>query len=546
MAPRKRAASSKAAAAPAEPMDTEADEQVSQAGSGSKASKTKPKKAASKEPTSPLTNGHSSPQVSPPAKRSKRTDPEPEAPTLNGDNKGSKKKPALKTPETILEDEELNTDNVTKSTDESPSVSPPLVTGVKRSRQRSSSKTRTEAPVKRMKLTFRHQRGWGQLLTVGQGDTGQLGLGEDVMEKMRPAPVPEITEAVDAVAGGMHTAVLDREGAVWTFGCNDEGSLGRLVEEEEECFVPGKVDIGEKVVMLSAGDSHTAALADSGQVYLWGTFRDSSGAIGLVEPMKIEKLPVKVLSTVHIVKIASGVDHLVMLSSEGQIWTMGNSEQGQLGRINEKFAHRGGRRGLMSLLKPEPVRVNFRTKITGFKDIWAGSYNTVARAEEDQIMVMGLNNYAQLALPTTKALSFFMPQLSKEMTKLAWNCVAIGQHHVIAVEQSGQVYALGRKEYGRLGLGEDGDDATIPTLIQGGDIEDTKCLEVACGTAVSYAVTEAGDCLAWGFGANGQLGTGEEEDVWAPLRMVGKHLKDKKVLVVSSGGQHTVIIAKDA
>ena len=205
------------------------------------------------------------------------------------------------------------------------------------------------------------------MLTVGQGDTGQLGLGEDVMEKARPAPVTEIADAVDAVAGGMHTAVLDREGRVWTFGCNDEGSLGRAVAEEEECFVPGQVDIGERVVMLSAGDSHTAALADSGQVYLWGTFRDSSGAIGLVEAMKIEKLPVKVLSTVHIIKIASGVDHLVMLSSEGQIWTMGNSEQGQLGRINEKFAHRGGRRGLMSLLKPEPVRVNWKTKITGFK-----------------------------------------------------------------------------------------------------------------------------------------------------------------------------------
>ena len=40
---------------------------------------------------------------------------------------------------------------------------------------------------------------------------------------------------------------LFREGVVWTFGCNDEGSLGRLVEEEEDCFVPGKVDIGEKV-----------------------------------------------------------------------------------------------------------------------------------------------------------------------------------------------------------------------------------------------------------------------------------------------------------
>ena len=99
-------------------------------------------------------------------------------------------------------------DNINGSTEET--VSPPVVTGVKRSRQRSSSRSRTEAPVKRLKLTFRHQRGWGQVLTVGQGDTGQLGLGEDVKEKMRPAPVPEITEAVDAVAGGMHTAVLDR------------------------------------------------------------------------------------------------------------------------------------------------------------------------------------------------------------------------------------------------------------------------------------------------------------------------------------------------
>jgi hypothetical protein len=26
-------------------------------------------------------------------------------------------------------------------------------------------------------------RGWGHILTVGQGDTGQLGLGENIMKK---------------------------------------------------------------------------------------------------------------------------------------------------------------------------------------------------------------------------------------------------------------------------------------------------------------------------------------------------------------------------
>ena len=78
-----------------------------------------------------------------------------------------------------------------------------VVTGVKRGRP-SKAQTEETRPAKKRKLTFRHERGWGQVLTVGQGDTGQLGLGEDVMEKSRPAAVTQISAAVDAVAGGMH------------------------------------------------------------------------------------------------------------------------------------------------------------------------------------------------------------------------------------------------------------------------------------------------------------------------------------------------------
>ena len=65
-----------------------------------------------------------------------------------------------------------------------------LVRPVKRSRWPSKAQQEVERAAKRLKpLPFRHSRGWGQLLTVGQGDTGQLGLGEDVMEKSRPAAV---------------------------------------------------------------------------------------------------------------------------------------------------------------------------------------------------------------------------------------------------------------------------------------------------------------------------------------------------------------------
>ena len=73
------------------------------------------------------------------------------------------------------------------------------------------------------------------------------------------------------------------------------------------------------------------------------------------------------------------------------------------------------------------------------------------------------------------------------------------------------MHALGRKEYGRLGVGEGGEDCLVPTQVPG--LAAARCLEVAAGTAVSYAVTEDGDCLAWGMGTNGQLGTGEEVSI---------------------------------
>ena len=60
---------------------------------------------------------------------------------------------------------------------------------------------------------------------------------------------------------------------VTTFGCNDEGALGRPTSEEGSETEPGDVTLSDKIVQLSAGDSHTAALTETGQVFLWGTFR---------------------------------------------------------------------------------------------------------------------------------------------------------------------------------------------------------------------------------------------------------------------------------
>ncbi|XP_012260789.1 regulator of chromosome condensation [Athalia rosae] len=378
----------------------------------------------------------------------------------------------------------------------------------------------------------------GVLLSVGQGDVGQLGLGEDVLEKSRPAVIPHFSDIVGIAAGGMHNVCLTKSGKLLSFGCNDEGALGRDTSKEGSESLPGFVQLPEKAVQISAGDSHSAALLHDGRVFAWGSFRDSHGTMGLTSGGN-ERTPVEILPNVKVVKIASGSDHLVMLTEKGHVYTCGCAEQGQLGRICARSTDRYNRHGIKPLLTPGLVSFH-ASKNLKFQDIWAGSCCTFAKEyHRGDVYVCGLNNYHQIGLNSPEP--HFYPKVSKTFGGRAWRHISSGLHHTVALDETGQVYVLGRKEYGRLGLGPDCSDVKELTPVP--VLQPFKCLDIATGSAQSFAVTDAGDLYAWGMGSNGQLGTGDEEDAEVPTLVVGKQLKEKKVLRVAGGGQHTLILA---
>ncbi|XP_072534925.1 regulator of chromosome condensation [Salminus brasiliensis] len=397
------------------------------------------------------------------------------------------------------------------------------------------------ASLKKVKVSHKsHGQEKGLVLVLGQGDVGQLGLGENVLERKKPALVNLPEGIVQAVAGGMHTVCLSDTGKIYTFGCNDEGALGRDTSEEGSEMVPAKVELAEKVVQVSAGDSHTAALSEEGAVFVWGSFRDNNGVIGLLEPMKKCTLPAKVPLDKSVVKIASGNDHLVMLTVNGEIYTSGCGDQGQLGRVPERFANRGGRKGLMRLLEPQMVMFKPRGKVH-FTDVFCGAYFTFAVSEDGHVYGFGLSNYHQLGTRSVNTCFVPVKLTAFKNSTTTWVGFSGGQHHTVCLDSEGQVYSLGRAEYGRLGLGEGAEEKSEPTPVKG---LNGACV-VACGASVSYAVTKQGSVFAWGMGTNMQLGTGEEEDLWSPVEMAGKQLENRLVLSASSGGQHTVLLVKD-
>lgn len=114
----------------------------------------------------------------------------------------------------------------------------------------------------------------GNLLACGQGDLGQLGLGEDITERTKPALHKNLKNIVDIRAGGVHSLCLTSDGKIYSFGCNDEGVLGRDSTDTE--FEPLPVELPGKCIKITAGDSHSACLLDDGRVFAWGSFRVSS------------------------------------------------------------------------------------------------------------------------------------------------------------------------------------------------------------------------------------------------------------------------------
>jgi regulator of chromosome condensation len=116
-----------------------------------------------------------------------------------------------------------------------------------------------------------------------------------------------------------------------------------------------------------------------------------------------EESPVEILPGQEIIKISSGDDHLVMLSVSGVVYTVGNGEQGQLGRVTERTAtNKDSRHHKQQLLVPAPVDLHAHRRASSkikCSNVWTGSWTTMCQSEaDDKIYVFGLNNYQHIGL----------------------------------------------------------------------------------------------------------------------------------------------------
>uniref|UniRef100_J3S1J2 Putative E3 ubiquitin-protein ligase HERC4-like n=1 Tax=Crotalus adamanteus TaxID=8729 RepID=J3S1J2_CROAD len=172
-----------------------------------------------------------------------------------------------------------------------------------------------------------------EVFSWGQNKYGQLGLGYEYKKQASPQIIKSLLGIPFAqiAAGGAHSFVLTLSGAVFGWGRNKFGQLG--LNDENDRYVPNLLKSlrSQKIVYISCGEDHTAALTKEGGVFTFGA--GGYGQLGHnstaheINPRKVFELMGNIVT-----QIACGRQHTsAFVPSTGRIYSFGLGGNGQLG-----------------------------------------------------------------------------------------------------------------------------------------------------------------------------------------------------------------------
>lgn len=344
-----------------------------------------------------------------------------------------------------------------------------------------------------------------RVLSWGWGRVGQLGLG-NFHSTSHPTIIPNLKNIVVICAGGMHSACIDEENRCYAWGSNSNGQLGlgkgygegpesavhtpHLVEFEAE---EGKPSVPFRVKRISCGGMHTASVGLNGELYCWG--KADSGQIGF-STWYLDFVP-----AVYYPKEVPGL--------------------------------------------PYPAI-----------DVTCGGFYTLVLTSRNVVYAMGKEDYGCLGTGveiTNMAIGVETPTLVQALTRRSVTSISAGGWHSFFITEEGEMYACGKGEYGRLGLGSESSrlEPVQVTLAEGPDGEVTlgRILQVSAGGSHTVWRDENNHIFTTGRTDGGRCGIGHvtTDRVNTPRDITGSFFKGgagMKVVQVSAGGAHTLVLAE--
>ena len=285
-----------------------------------------------------------------------------------------------------------------------------------------------------------------------------------------------------------HTAFVDQEGVLWTWGSNQSGQLGAETQETgtdlEGTVIPlssRPLQVMEDVASVSAGADFTVALKTDGTLWAWGGNDYGQLGNGSTTP---SDLPICVLD--QVTAVSAGDYHVAALRADGSLWTWGDNLYGQLGdgTLESRSA---------------PAKV-----LDQAAAVSAGAGSTAALLGDQTLWTWGDNLFGQLG-DGTRASRSTPAKVLDQVT-----AVSMGGYHAAALRADGTLWLWGSNIDGQLGNGGQGNTTdqtgaqlqTLPlSLSTTGPVT-----AVSAGTSHTAVILADGSLWTWGRNDTQQLG----------------------------------------
>lgn len=228
--------------------------------------------------------------------------------------------------------------------------------------------------------------------------------------------------------------------------------------------------VDEGIVDMVAGPTYGLGVGASGSVYVWGHTR-------VTDTINIKDLPEEIVNnTVDVVNLAAGTDHVVALTSEGELLFWGNNRLGQ--------ARYESNSDLFKLVRTGQLQA---------KQLEAGNQFSAILTEDGNLYLWGNANTNDLDVRNKER----MPEGEEDQArKYQGNIdkIALTDHAYISLLKDGTVAYCGNNKDTPL-------YKHIPeNLIDGS----TVVVDIAAGSQSAAALTADGQVYVWGVATHGE------------------------------------------
>ncbi|KAL4938207.1 hypothetical protein BDV06DRAFT_226222 [Aspergillus oleicola] len=364
----------------------------------------------------------------------------------------------------------------------------------------------------------------------GSNLQGQLGLGHNQANVTQPTLNTKLLQdkvgVVEVVAGDAHCVALTANSKILTWGENSNGQLGRETQGNDDSNEPGEnetepmeVDFshlrlseGTAFVQVVATESASFVLTEFGDVYGWGTFKETytnpdgteeTIPIGFRPSIDIQGVPVHIPELSNVRRLVAGAQHVLAhtvetVRSKARDCDIDDTEPSSSKPDTRKTKGKTTKARKARTTKAKSKDSESDTSESTEEKIKSHVYAWGAHMR-DQLgrkIIGRQRNNASCLIPR----QCVIPSLAVGSCDIA--SIGAGGYHSFITKLDGSVYAWGYNRFGQTGAGKHSQvlqhDSTVQVPSCVGTLEFQSAYSITGGANTSLALTADGRCLSWG------------------------------------------------